>query len=159
MHMLWYFSVKMEISQHSQSCIHFNNPRKFQVDMEEPQVFANSPDFTLDFEIVYIKKEFTQYQMKWHYAWIAITLVFMFVPKIGFFYEMMQLHQNFWSRQQVSGRTWCSPVKFVEVRVGRIIIVTRRIAADGMMSLVGTFSLSKLRAMSILCRCGIAQQT
>lgn len=70
--------------------------------MEEPQVFANSQNFTLYFEIVYITKEFTQYQMKWHYAWIAITLVFMFVPKIGFFYEMMQLHQNFWSRQQVS---------------------------------------------------------
>ena len=70
--------------------------------MEEPQVFANSPDFTLDFEIVYIKKEFTVYQMYWHYAWIAITLVFMFVPKIGFFYEMTQLHQNFWSRQQVT---------------------------------------------------------
>ncbi|CAM9624517.1 unnamed protein product [Ectocarpus sp. 13 AM-2016] len=71
-----------------------------QVDMEQPQIFSNAPEFTLDFEIVYITKEFTTYQMYWHYAWILITLVFMFVPKIGFFYEMMQLHQNFWSRQQ-----------------------------------------------------------
>lgn len=81
--------------------------------MEEPQIFANSPDFTLDFEIVYITKEFTKYQMKWHYVWIAITLVFMFVPKIGFFYEMMQLHQNFWSRQQVSEPAWCQSVECV----------------------------------------------
>lgn len=72
------------------------------MDMQEPQLFSNAPEFTLDFEIVYITKEFTTYQMYWHYAWIVITLVFMFVPKIGFFYEMMQLHQNFWSRQQVS---------------------------------------------------------
>lgn len=70
--------------------------------MQEPQIFTNAPEFTLDFEIVYITKEFTTYQMYWHYGWIVITLVFMFVPKIGFFYEMMQLHQNFWSRQQVS---------------------------------------------------------
>lgn len=70
--------------------------------MEEPQLFSSAPEFTLDFEIVYITKEFTTYQMYWHYVWIVITLVFMFVPKIGFFYEMMQLHQNFWSRQQVS---------------------------------------------------------
>lgn len=92
--------------------------------MEEPQVFANSPDFTLDFEIVYITKEFTKYQMKWHYAWIAITLMFMFVPKIGFFYEMMQLHQNFWSRQQVREPS-CRPLFQVELGlldglVGRI---------------------------------------
>lgn len=87
--------------------------------MEEPQIFANSPDFTLDFEIVYITKEFTIYQMKWHYAWIAITLVFMFVPKIGFFYEMMQLHQNFWSRQQVSEPTWCPRCPGVSIE-GRV---------------------------------------
>ncbi|CAM9694708.1 unnamed protein product [Laminaria digitata] len=71
-----------------------------QVDMVEPVVFSTVLDFTLDFQIVYITKEFTLYQMVWHYAWVAITLVFMFVPKIGFFYEMTQLHQNFWSRQQ-----------------------------------------------------------
>lgn len=69
--------------------------------MTEPQLFSAEPRFTLDFEIVYITAEFTKYQMTWHYAWILITLVFMFVPKIGFFYEMTQLHQNFWSRQQV----------------------------------------------------------
>lgn len=69
--------------------------------MAEPQLFSSAPQFTLDFEIVYITAEFTKYQMSWHYAWIVITLVFMFVPKIGFFYEMTQLHQNFWSRQQV----------------------------------------------------------
>lgn len=69
--------------------------------MKEPVVFSTVLDFTLDFQIVYITKEFTVYQMVWHYIWVAITLVFMFVPKIGFFYEMTQLHQNFWSRQQV----------------------------------------------------------
>lgn len=77
-------------------------PLLAQVDMEEPQLFSGAPDFTLGFEIVYITKEFTHYQMAWHYGWVLITLVFMFLPKIGFFYEMMQLHQNFWSRQQVS---------------------------------------------------------
>ncbi|CAM9171126.1 unnamed protein product [Sphacelaria rigidula] len=71
-----------------------------QVDMEEPKMFTSEPSFTLGFEIVYITREFTQYQMAWHYGWIMVVLVFMFVPKIGFFYEMMQLHQNFWSRQQ-----------------------------------------------------------
>lgn len=84
--------------------------------MMEPVVFSTVLDFTLDFQIVYITKEFTLYQMVWHYAWVAITLVFMFVPKIGFFYEMTQLHQNFWSRQQVGtsggairtfGALWC----------------------------------------------------
>lgn len=69
--------------------------------MQEPQLFSNAPDFNLGFEIVYITKEFTRYQMAWHYSWVLITLIFMFVPKIGFFFEMLQLHQNFWSRQQV----------------------------------------------------------
>lgn len=69
--------------------------------MEEPPVFANAPYFTLGFEMVYIRKEFTQFQMKLHYTWVFVALLFMFVPKIGFFYEMMQLHQSFWSRQQV----------------------------------------------------------
>ena len=73
----------------------------FQVAMEEPQLFATEFDFNLGFEIVYITKEFTVFQMRWYYSWVLITLIFMFVPKIGFFYEMMQLHQNFWSRQQV----------------------------------------------------------
>lgn len=70
--------------------------------MHEPQLFVSETEFTLDFEIVYIAKEFTVFQMQWHYAWVLLTLIFMFVPKIGFFYEMMQLHQNFWSRQQVN---------------------------------------------------------
>lgn len=74
---------------------------QLQVDMQEPVVFSTVPDFTLDFQIVYITKEFTRYQMAWHYAWVVITLVFMFCPRVGFFYEMTQLHQNFWSRQQV----------------------------------------------------------
>lgn len=70
--------------------------------MEQPKLFAGTAAFTLGFEIVYITKEFTQYQMFWHYTWVVMTLVFMFTPKIGFFYEMLRLHQNFWSRQQVS---------------------------------------------------------
>lgn len=73
----------------------------FQVDMAEPQMFSTEPYFTLGFEIVYITKEFTNFQMVWHYGWIVVVLSFMFLPKIGFFYEMLQLHQNFWSRQQV----------------------------------------------------------
>lgn len=73
--------------------------------MEEPKMFTSEQYFTLGFEIVYITKEFTHYQMAWHYGWIVVVLVFMFVPKIGFFYEMMQLHQNFWSRQQVCRAT------------------------------------------------------
>lgn len=81
--------------------------------MQEPQLFSNAPDFTLDFEMVYITKEFTTYQMYWHYAWVLVTLVFMFVPKIGFFYEMMQLHQNFWSRQQVSTTTFVVAPRFL----------------------------------------------
>lgn len=88
----------------------------FQVRMQEPLVFANSPIFTLGFEIVYITEAFTHYQMAWHYGWILVTLMFMFLPKIGFFYEMLQLHQNFWSRQQVgrciqSGQTIRSSIR------------------------------------------------
>lgn len=75
-----------------------------QVGMQEPKIFAGERQFTLGFEIVYITEEFTRYQMAWHYGWIVITLMFMFLPKIGFFYEMFQLHQNFWSRQQVGCR-------------------------------------------------------
>lgn len=72
-----------------------------QVIMEEPKLFSKEPYFTLGFEIVYITREFTHYQMVWHYGWIVVVLAFMILPKIGFFYEMLQLHQNFWSRQQV----------------------------------------------------------
>lgn len=69
--------------------------------MEEPPVFADAASFKLGFEMVFIRKEFTQFQMKLHYTWALVALLFMFVPKIGFFYEMIQLHQSFWSRQQV----------------------------------------------------------
>lgn len=83
------------------STVQYSAVNAEQVDMEEPRLFDSSSWFTLGFEIVFITKEFTRFQMIWHYSWAFIALIFMFVPKIGFFYEMMQLHQNFWSRQQV----------------------------------------------------------
>lgn len=71
--------------------------------MEEPAVFDADDYFTLGFEMVYMSKSFTKFQMKMHYTWVLLALMFMFLPKVGFFYEMMQLHKNFWSRQQVRG--------------------------------------------------------
>lgn len=85
-------------------CVHVSiHPSCPQVAMEEPALFDETPLFTLSFEMVYINKEFTKFQMTSHYFWVLIALVFMFVPKIGFFYEMFHLHHSFWSRQQVSG--------------------------------------------------------
>lgn len=101
-----------------------------QVDMEEPKMFTSEPSFTLGFEIVYITREFTQYQMAWHYGWIMVVLVFMFVPKIGFFYEMMQLHQNFWSRQQVRRATATFSLVFVKGRARQWSPASRTIEGD-----------------------------
>lgn len=69
--------------------------------MVEPSLFRDIEIFRLGFEMVFITKEFTIFQMRCHYILVLTTLIFMFLPKIGFFYEMLRLHQNFWSRQQV----------------------------------------------------------
>lgn len=69
--------------------------------MVEPALFKSISPFYLGFEMVFITEEFTRYQMGYHYTWVVVTLLFMFLPRLGFFYEMRRLHQNFWSRQQV----------------------------------------------------------
>eukprot|EP00611_Tribonema_gayanum_P012231 TRINITY_DN22864_c0_g1_i1.p1 TRINITY_DN22864_c0_g1~~TRINITY_DN22864_c0_g1_i1.p1 ORF type:complete len:480 (+),score=185.03 TRINITY_DN22864_c0_g1_i1:133-1572(+) len=71
-----------------------------QVDMVQASVFTGS-EFMLEFEIVFITKAFTKWEMRWFYALCALTLCFMFLPKVGFFTEMRKLPQSMWSRQQV----------------------------------------------------------
>lgn len=107
--------------------------------MVEPALFKSISPFYLGFEMVFITEEFTRYQMWYHYTWVVVTLLFMFLPRLGFFYEMHRLHQNFWSRQQVeqdsgsgcvTGRRLLSGVRFVCLRASIVVSSCRRTCAD-----------------------------
>mmetsp|Transcript_4047 Transcript_4047/g.6177 ORF Transcript_4047/g.6177 Transcript_4047/m.6177 type:complete len:475 (-) Transcript_4047:57-1481(-) len=71
------------------------------------QVYMNHPanfegdEFTLQFEIVYINKAFTKWEMHWFYAFCLFTLLVMFAPGFGFFTAMIKVPHHLWSRQQV----------------------------------------------------------
>jgi hypothetical protein len=74
-----------------------------EVHMSQPEEITKlGPQYYyLDFEIVFYNSDYTHWQMKWFYLFTAITLCFMFLPRLGFFTEMMRTSSRFWSRQQI----------------------------------------------------------
>ncbi|CAM9740240.1 unnamed protein product, partial [Discosporangium mesarthrocarpum] len=55
-----------------------------------------------EFEIVHISPEWTEFSVRWYYVWMAITVLVMFLPKVGFFYTTYtcKVRPSQWSGQQ-----------------------------------------------------------
>jgi hypothetical protein len=47
------------------------------VDMQQPTAFAGQDKFVLEFEIVFIEKPFTRWEMTWFYTLCTLTVCFM----------------------------------------------------------------------------------
>ncbi|CAM9620971.1 unnamed protein product [Phaeothamnion confervicola] len=71
-----------------------------QVAIDEPNIFSKDNIFWLEFEIVFVNEEFTGFEMAVFYGFLALTLCFMFLPRLGLFTEMLKLNKSLWSRQQ-----------------------------------------------------------